>query len=87
MVKFLILLAVGYGLYRSFKSWTSPHPRRKMDGREQNRIDDVMVKDPVCQVYFPKREGIRWSHQGSEYFFCSQTCLDKYKLEKAENGK
>ena len=87
MIRFLILLAVGYGLYRALKSWTAPHPQGKMDGRGQDRIDDVMVKDPVCQVYFPQREGIRWSHDGSDYFFCSQACLEKFKLEQSINGK
>ena len=87
MIRFLFLLAIGYGLYRSLKSWAGPHPQTKMDGHDPSRIDDVMIKDPFCQVYFPQREGIRWSHGGSDYLFCSQACLEKYKLEQSRNGK
>lgn len=79
MIRFLIMLAIGYGVYRSIKTLVAPPNREKMDGRDLGRIDDVMVKDPVCQVYLPQREGILWTHDGRDYFFCSQTCLEKFK--------
>ena len=87
MIKFLVLLAVGYTLYRSLKSWTALKRQEKMGGRGQSRIDDVMVKDPICQVYLPQKEGIRWSHDGSDYFFCSQACLEKFKREQSGDGE
>lgn len=86
MAKILILLAVGYILYRTLKSWmTSPPP--KVNGQDQNQIDDVMVKDPVCQVYLPQREGIRWSHGGSDYFFCSEKCLELFKQQQTGGNR
>jgi len=85
MIRFLIFLAIGYGLYRSLKTWMASSSQRKMDSRGQSRIDDVMVKDPVCQIYFPKREGVHWRHESRDYYFCSRACMEKFKLEHIGN--
>jgi YHS domain-containing protein len=44
----------------------------------QPGIDDIMVKDPFCKVYFPQRQGIRATIHGVEYYFCSKECRDKF---------
>jgi YHS domain-containing protein len=42
------------------------------------QIDDIMVKDPFCDVYFPKREGIHLNINGEDLYFCSTECRDKF---------
>ena len=41
-------------------------------------VDDVMVKDPFCETYFPQRNGIKRVIGGQTYYFCSTECRDKY---------
>jgi YHS domain-containing protein len=41
-------------------------------------IDDVMVKDPFCEVYFPKRKGLHLRAGGEDLYFCSPECKGKY---------
>ncbi|RLC13066.1 MAG: hypothetical protein DRI57_16995 [Deltaproteobacteria bacterium] len=37
-----------------------------------------MIKDPVCEVYFPKRDGVHLSVDGQDVYFCSEECRDKF---------
>lgn len=50
--------------------------------QEPSRIDDVMVKDPYCQVFFPKRDGLHVQVSGQDLFFCSADCRDKFLAEQ-----
>ena len=46
-------------------------------------IDDVMVQDPLCKVYFPKRDAYRLKYGGKELYFCSAECKNKFiELQK-----
>ena len=87
MIRIIILLTVTYVLYRALKSWMFPAPRSSENllnkaGRE---IDDVMVKDPYCEAYFPKRHAVTLNFDGEELLFCSAKCKDKYLAAHSEN--
>jgi YHS domain-containing protein len=47
-------------------------------------IDDEMVKDPFCGVYFAKRDGVLLRHQGQDLYFCSEDCRDKFSSTTEE---
>jgi hypothetical protein len=47
-------------------------------GRTENQVDDLMVKDPNCGIYFPKREGIPLKKANQEHYFCSKKCRNEY---------
>jgi YHS domain-containing protein len=47
-------------------------------------VDDVMVKDPYCEVYFPKRKGIQLKVKGEDLYFCSPECRDKFIESKSD---
>jgi YHS domain-containing protein len=87
MIKFLILFAVGYLLYRSMKSWMFPNskPKTNVSGQKVRQIDDVMIKDPYCQAYFPKRNAVHLNSGGDDLYFCSQECRDKYRALKTKD--
>lgn len=38
-----------------------------------------MVEDPVCGTYLPEEDAIKARIQGSDYYFCSKTCLERFK--------
>jgi len=84
-MRLLIIIALIYLGYRIFKSWVSPRatPRQRFPGREENNIDDVMIKDPYCDAYFPKRNGVHLHIDGKDLYFCSKGCRDKYAASQS----
>jgi len=78
-MKLLILLLIGYLAFRTFKSWLlSGSQQDTVQGKTAAEIDDDMVQDPFCGVYFAKRDGVLLRHQGEDIYFCSAECRDKF---------
>lgn len=79
-MRLLITIALIYLGYRAFKSWLTPRTtfRQTVSGRTERNIDDVMVKDPYCNAYFPQRNGVPLTIDGKLLYFCSKECRDKY---------
>lgn len=55
---------------------------QSLSGKTNNQLDDLMIKDPVCDVYFPRREGVHLNDHGKDLYFCSKECRDAYLLGK-----
>jgi YHS domain-containing protein len=82
-VRLLLLIAIVYLGYRIVRSWVvrnlqtlgrsdAPHPE----------IDDVMVQDPICGIYFPRREGVALQRDGQTHLFCSTACRDRFIAQR-----
>ena len=83
LIIFLAAVYLGFKLLKSilkkkfiFKDVSSSGRNSLKTGAK--KIDDVMVQDPFCKVYFPKRDGIHIKIKGEDLFFCSNTCKEKY---------
>ena len=72
VILYALLFYLGFRLVRVLMSSVKP------DDKIAGQIDDVMIKDPVCDVYFPKREGVHLKYKGKDLYFCSSECKDKY---------
>ena len=82
-MKLILLILIAYLAYRAVKSWVVRHLQAPgQNGSRQPRIDDVMVKDPVCGIYFPQREGVAVTRGGQTLLFCSTACRDRFLEEK-----
>ena len=83
-MKLLLIIIIGYLAYRAGKSWIRRNFGDMMGHGQDARhsIDDVMVKDPVCGIYFPRREGVELQHKGQVYLFCSTACRDRFLDEQ-----
>ena len=88
-MRLLIFLGLIYLFYRALKSWMAPNKTSKTATYQQRspEIDDVMVKDPFCEVYFPVKDGVRITHEGQELIFCSTRCRDKFIEAQSEKRK
>jgi YHS domain-containing protein len=77
MARWLILLVVGYLVYRFLKGLlTSPKIPRRDPPKE---IQDEMVQDPICKVYLPKRQAMMLNGPGPIiHYFCSSQCRDTF---------
>jgi uncharacterized protein len=82
-MRLLILMGLLYLCYKFLKSWVlnEASPRKSKFERKRGEIDDVMVKDPYCEIYFAKRDGVHLNDNGKDIYFCSEECKEKY-LEK-----
>jgi hypothetical protein len=52
--------------------------KKTVSGKEAGQIDDVMIKDPYCEAYFPKRNAVHLNLNTNDLYFCSKECRDKY---------
>jgi YHS domain-containing protein len=86
MIRFIILAVVGYVAYRALKSWMFPgtSSSESVTGKKAREIDDIMIKDPYCEAYFPKRSAVNLKFNGKEMQFCSTQCKDKFLASQTE---
>lgn len=87
-IRLLIYLVIGVIIYRIAKGLmrAGTGGRQKMAGHAPEQVDDVMIKDPVCGVYFPRRKGVPLIDNGQQLHFCSEACRDQYQANK-KDGK
>ena len=87
MIRFIILIVVGYVAYRALKAWMFPNDSasKSVSGKAAGKIDDVMIKDPFCEAYFPKRNAVHLNFGGKDLYFCSTECKTKYIDAHAES--
>lgn len=76
-----LLIYLGYRAVKTFGGTGKPSARPAMPA-DRMSVDDIMVKDPACGIYIPRKDGIRETIGGETCYFCSVACREKY-LEKA----
>ena len=87
MIRIIVLVILFFVLYWVVKA-IFLRPSGKIAGKRRNHIgsEEVMVKDPECGVYIPKNDAIASSINGRSQFFCSEECLDRYRLKNADQS-
>jgi uncharacterized protein len=80
MLKLLIWITLGYMAYRAVIKWLGggAHRQSRMPGPNYPQVDDIMIKDPECGSYFPRRSGVMADVNGNSMHFCSAECRDRY---------
>jgi YHS domain-containing protein len=86
-MRLLVLLGLLYLCYRLLKSWLlkETSSQKTAFGKKAGEIDDVMVRDPYCNVYFAKRDGVHLNIQGKDVYFCSTECKDKFLEDQTKS--
>ena len=51
---------------------------KSVSDENTSEIVDVMIKDPFCEAYFPRRNGVHLNFGGKNLYFCSHQCKNKY---------
>jgi len=80
LLKLLIFVIGIYACCKLLKYWMAQSIRmgKSVSVKSAGEIDDVMVKDPYCKAYFPKRNGVHLNFGGKDLCFCSKECRDKF---------
>jgi len=81
-MRFLIFILLAYLAYRVVKLVFKP--KREIRRGPNGGVIDEMVQDPVCKTYIPRREAIKKTIGGREYFFCSEACASRFESEKRD---
>ncbi|MGB5985048.1 MAG: hypothetical protein WBG37_07065 [Desulfobacterales bacterium] len=84
-MRLLVLMALVYFGYRAVNTWLNRH-RVGQSGsapRPGRELEDEMVQDPQCGVYFPRREAVALQHAGKTLYFCSPECRDAFMSDQA----
>jgi uncharacterized protein len=88
LFKLIAFGLIAYVAYRFVRGWilgqTRPTPVNRTD---PGQIDDVMVQDPQCGAYFPRRDGVALRHAGRDLLFCSRECRDRFISANSNTGK
>ncbi len=79
--RLLLGLALGYLIYRVVRQFSHSLGLggRPTPGQPRSLEPDVLVQDPVCQTFIPKREALKVHKDGQDYFFCSEGCLKRFQ--------
>jgi YHS domain-containing protein len=81
MFRLLLGLGLGYLGYVVIKKVAAslglwPQAPKPLD---KDQEPDVLVQDPVCKTFIPRREALRADRDGTTYFFCSEGCLKRFQ--------
>jgi len=81
MFRLLLGLGLGYLGYVVIKKVAAslglwPQAPKPLD---QDQEPDVLVQDPVCKTFIPRREALVAHRDGTTYFFCSEGCLKRFQ--------
>ena len=79
-MRLIFLLVLIYLCYRVLRSWLikDKSPQKPVLGKTAGEIEDDMVKDPFCEIYFSRRDGVHLRVDGEDLYFCSTECRDKF---------
>jgi YHS domain-containing protein len=78
MIRYILLLGIGYLLFLLWKGSLGLQKPATRPPDEDGRIDDEMVKDPVCETYVPRSIAIARKHRGVVHYFCSEQCANEF---------
>ena len=71
-MRFLILLLIGYLVYRMVRGKAAPVIEKESTATET-------FLDPVCGVYVSETDAVVGNLEGKRYHFCSIGCLHEFE--------
>lgn len=79
-MRLLVFIIILYLAYRAARYWIAGHMIRGPETpvEQERHLNDIMVKCPFCEVYFPRNSGVPLKTDGKTLYFCSQECKDNY---------
>ena len=85
MLKWLLLIAAGYFLYRLVTNEARKKSKDDKKQKEEMVATGEMVRDPVCGAYIDANGGVTVRDGEKTYRFCSYECRDTF-LKQLESG-
>lgn len=80
-----VLVYLFYRLLAGGRKISAPKPSGTRNGQAPI-ASDVLVEDPVCHTYIPRKQAIELGSGKETIFFCSQKCKKKF-IESESKGE
>jgi YHS domain-containing protein len=80
MLRLILIVVLIFIVYQLIKGFFGP--KKQIRRKDDNKVIDEMVQDPVCKTYIPRRQAVKVILKGREYNFCSESCAEKFKAEQ-----
>ena len=84
-LRIIILVILFFILY---KLLFGGRKKKKVAGpsskKQQSVAQDILVEDPVCHSYVPKKEAVKAIKDGETHYFCSEKCCQTFLDEQGE---
>ena len=77
--KLIFGIILFYLFYKLVRTWKRVGGPSKMD---LPATGEDLVEDPLCHIYVPVTHARRAEIDGKTAYFCSEKCLEQYKLDK-----
>jgi YHS domain-containing protein len=77
------MVGLAYFIYKKLTSGSRHTDSPNISGNHREAIEDMMVQDPYCKTYFPRREGVPLNVGGENVYFCSKECREKFMAEQS----
>jgi uncharacterized protein len=80
LLRFIILAIMSYLGFKLVQKIASRFFNREVTG-SQSRPEvstDELVQDPVCKVFVVRRNALKATKNGADFFFCSEGCRKKF---------
>ncbi len=84
MSRLLLGLLVGYLAYLVIRKVAQALGLWPQPSLPRDKEPDVLVQDPVCHTFIPRREALRAEKDGKVFFFCSEGCLKRFLRSGAD---
>lgn len=75
LLVWLLLIYIGYRVISSLAGGKSHHSE---DSHDQGEAETTHC-DPVCGVYVSEEDAVVGRLDGQRHYFCSLSCLEKYR--------
>ena len=79
MTRLLLILGLGYVVYRLVQKWLHPGAGPRPGPGPERDQPELLVQDPVCKTFIPRKEALKVQKDGKDYFFCSEGCLKRFR--------
>ena len=84
-LRLLIICGLIYILYRLLTGKRKKRVKKQGASVSGGAVQDVLVEDPVCHIFIPKRQAVQLHHDKKMYYFCSNKCCEMFlKIKGAE---
>ncbi|MBI2354062.1 MAG: YHS domain-containing protein [Deltaproteobacteria bacterium] len=71
----MLLIYIGYRIVKAMIGGKENRPEAAHTRDEA----EVTHRDPVCGVYVSERDAVVGRLEGQRHYFCSMTCLEKFR--------
>jgi YHS domain-containing protein len=79
LLLFCVIIYCGYKILKSaVKTLGFGGTGPSQVNASRGNVENVMIQDPVCKVYFARKDGVCHQIGGKELCFCSEECREKY---------